>query len=84
MKPLHWGVLPDQLSCQADVSHHEGNRERPRARRLQLVSCQTSRAIFAALDDHVDVLRSSESRSLFAVGRTWCAKALQGWSPPVK
>ena len=37
-----WGVLPDPPSCQAEVSHHEGNRERPRTRRLQLVD---SRAI---------------------------------------
>ena len=36
-----WGVLPDPPSGQAEVSHHEGNRERPRARRLQLVSSQT-------------------------------------------
>ena len=37
-----WGVLPDPPSCQADVSHYEGNRERPGARRLQLlVSSQT-------------------------------------------
>ena len=68
-----WGVLPDPPSCQADVSHHEGNRERPRARRLQLVSSQTVAPSltcnrFAALDDHVDVPRPSESGSLFAGG----------------
>ena len=66
-------VLPDPPSCLADVSHHEGNRERPRARRLQLVSSQTVAPSltcnrFAALDDRVDVPRPMESGSLFAGG----------------
>ena len=53
------GVLPNPPSGQAEVSHHEGNCERPRARRLQLVSSQTV---------DVDVPHRSESGSLFVGG----------------
>ena len=70
------------------VGHREVNRER-RARRLLLISSQTVPPSltcnrFAALDDHVDIPRHSESvRSLPAV-RTWCTLAHQGRSCPVK
>ena len=67
-----WGVLPDPPSGQAEVSHHEGNHERPQARHLQLVSSQTvvpsTCNRFAALEEDVDVPHRSESGSLFVGG----------------
>ena len=70
-EPVLWCVLPDPPSSQADISL-EGNRVRPRARRLQMVSSQTVMPStcnrFAALDEDVDVPHPSESGSLFAGG----------------
>ena len=70
-EPVLWGVLPDPPSGQTDISL-EGNRVRPRARRLQLVSSQTvvpsTWNKFAALDEDVDVPHPPESGSLYAGG----------------
>ena len=72
--PVAWGVLPDPPSCQADVSHHEGNR--------QLVSSQTVAPLLTSnrFADHVDVPRLSKSGSLFAGG----ADVVQISSPRVQ